>query len=408
MEQSYTGAKGKLKNSFLILVFFILILGTDTVSIPLSNSVLSGISSVICLILFVWIKPYKYNEYDLNVLFLLILFTLLSQIKNLELSFAYEMLIFYWLGAYAFVTYFNHSLFSKLYVNFMIFISCISLLSYISGLLNLSWINFFPLNETESHNVMILTSVPVTLYGRLRNYGPFWEPGVYQAYLNYALILCLFKEIKINWTKVLVLVLTIITTLSTTGFIVTLLIFFSYFYSKRKINSRYILALIVFGILIYFVTDSVLFQEMVWNKVSTWEESRSTQTRFEDVKIYSSIFIEHPLFGDGLIHAHELSKIAYSKDPMYITAEGTSFEGATTTLMRQFASLGFVVGLVQLFLVWRYSIFLSTNKFIRIVFLVVFEILLNTECLIYSLMFNTIFFYGVSKQERYKKISIQM
>lgn len=57
-----------------------------------------------------------------------------------------------------------------------------------------------------------------------RNSGPFWEPGIYQIYINIALYFALFffknKDGKTPWIHIIVFCITILTTISTTGYLV--------------------------------------------------------------------------------------------------------------------------------------------------------------------------------------------
>lgn len=57
-----------------------------------------------------------------------------------------------------------------------------------------------------------------------RNSGPFWEPGIFQIYINIALYFALFffknKAGKTPWVHIVVFCITILTTISTTGYLV--------------------------------------------------------------------------------------------------------------------------------------------------------------------------------------------
>lgn len=73
-----------------------------------------------------------------------------------------------------------------------------------------------------------------------RNYSVFTEPGVYQFYINLAMILDLWssKVDKYKYIRMLIYVVTLITTFSTTGMIVGLMIICAYLIQKRDVNNR--------------------------------------------------------------------------------------------------------------------------------------------------------------------------
>ena len=73
-----------------------------------------------------------------------------------------------------------------------------------------------------------------------RNCGPFWEPGAFQGFLNLSLFFELtMKQFRDKFWKirVIILIVTIVTTFSTGGYVVLFAILLYYFSYDKKINS---------------------------------------------------------------------------------------------------------------------------------------------------------------------------
>lgn len=93
-----------------------------------------------------------------------------------------------------------------------------------------------------------------------RNFGIFWEGGAYQAFLNLAILFMvrfkktLFRSVGQYWLKLLVLVMTVGTTFSTTGYalLVVDMVVYMLENSQKGSRKRYAIAgiLVVIGIVV--------------------------------------------------------------------------------------------------------------------------------------------------------------
>ena len=213
-------------------------------------------------------------------------------------------------------------------------------------------ISYFPIitNSTgvTAHNVLF-TTIPTSAY-LLRNQGIFWEPGAYQTFLNFALIFVLFIDVENIQRKTLILTCAILTTLSTTGYLVALLIFMAYIIdlllSKKEANNRkykYLLLAIIsliIGVVIFInLPDKARYQ--LFGKVSNYLSSdihnsttRSSTSVRVDAFIYAiKAFFASPIFGIGYTDLENLA-----------IREG--FLMWTATPANWLAVFGFIPGLV--------------------------------------------------------------
>lgn len=158
------------------------------------------------------------------------------------------------------------------------------------------------------------------VYALYRNNGIFTEPGLYQMILNSALAILLFfpqvvmlkKSMYIRY--IVVLVLTIITTSSTTGYIGLAIIIIGYLLKKNKLRysngiKKYIiifLVALIIGILYdYYIrgNDSIMYI----NVISKFEdigvvEDASGGARLSVIEICGGLFAQNPIsviFGNG-------------------------------------------------------------------------------------------------------------
>lgn len=132
-----------------------------------------------------------------------------------------------------------------------------------------------------------------------RNSGPFWEPGAFQGFINIAILLIIFymDNIKKAKTKIIILIITLLTTQSTTGYIVFLMILVIFgFDIIRKFRINIILRCLVLVIIIasgIFIIAS----NNISNKLD--ESNQSTAIRSGDYKQSIRMIIEKPIFGYG-------------------------------------------------------------------------------------------------------------
>ncbi len=99
------------------------------------------------------------------------------------------------------------------------------------------------------HIFLLLTNVPV--HDLIRNYGPFTEPSRFQAFICLALIFELFNhelDRETNWKRVVIYLVTIVSTFSATSYIAVSFVIVAYFTSSQvslSIGKRIALIIIL-------------------------------------------------------------------------------------------------------------------------------------------------------------------
>lgn len=138
----------------------------------------------------------------------------------------------------------------------------------------------------------------------IRNQGWFWEPGINQIYLNILLYLegFVFKS-KNRWRLVLI-VLAIITTFSTSGFIIMSIILLSLYANsilKYLIQGNPVIIILLSVALLvpsYYIVEKVIIPNII-NK-TTGDKESSFQKRVFDLIQCPCIAADYPLTGVGL------------------------------------------------------------------------------------------------------------
>lgn len=214
-----------------------------------------------------------------------------------------------------------------------------------------------PTIESKTHGTLsfyYLGSAAFTeVYGLsgYRNYGIFWEPGLYQIYLNLSLIYFFYVKspfFKRRWLIVIYLLFSIYTTGSTTGlflaaFIVGYYIFF---------NSR--MGLFVKGIFILAVLSiaSAAIIPYLMDNLTIKMGSASYEMRMNDLTFGYNVFMSKPIFGYGI--ANDIYTSMYST---FFGEERGDSNGILNVLIN-FGIVGFIA-----YIRWLYRFAKASNSF---------------------------------------------
>lgn len=138
-----------------------------------------------------------------------------------------------------------------------------------------------------------------------RNSSLFFEPGAYQIYLNSALFLILFVKTSLSagkqWAYIVLLLVTLLTTFSTTGFLM-FAVMFGLFLAKSSILSAGGKTALAGLLLVVGVMFAAQFQQVVLEKVVDYVDvadiTDSSNLRSFDMLVDMEIFKRH-IFGVG-------------------------------------------------------------------------------------------------------------
>ncbi|MDU6365061.1 MAG: hypothetical protein E6582_16250 [Clostridium sp.] len=215
--------------------------------------------------------------------------------------------------------------------------------------------------------------------GSTRNSGMFWEPGAFQCFINISLIFELFGEKK-NKFNIILFIITIITTQSTTGYIImAMVLLYSMVTLKIKFKNKtnVILLFLVIIIGLFYLFNS----KIITDKFDTGNTSYRLRTN--DFMGSINIITKYPLKGVGYVS--ELKK--FEEDSNYINKNSNGL----LIFIMEFGLIIFIVYIIFLYDgINKYNIYY--RKCDSIFFILVLFIMFNSEAIVlYPLFLYFIF-----------------
>lgn len=392
------------------LVVFFLIFATDSVIVCSNdNRLWARVSWIILFILLFYYMQksgFRIKKQDINLI-LLCGCLVLSMVKNDSLLSV---------NYYQRITLILVSLFIARNIEYDRFIKCFLVIMKLIAIVSLAGFVFHSIIENSRLFPFIMTGNGTVPFKTLfftnirygvpvnRNFGPFWEPGAYQIYLNWALFYELNKSNRINIFNVLLFSVAVITTKSSAGLIILGLVFICFYLKKEKVKTAYktnykiiIFLLALTGIL--FIVNNSHLMIMFFSKFSSFFSDHSTihsgnvstYTRIYSIFANLDIIRKYPLFGIGS------NKIKLAVKASYGLASNTN------SILAMAASYGLLAGILY------FSLFLKAARnqcgFLNsCAYLIMLISIYSTENLIVSVFSYIVLIYEA--ESRKEKIAV--
>jgi hypothetical protein len=259
------------------------------------------------------------------------------------------------------------------YVFFRV-IAILSLLSLIGFLIINKFGLDFPFVKTGLYYKSYIFYGSLSGEALSRNCGMFWEPGAFAGILTLSLTL-IFKNLKYIWIHhkyfLFVIFLSILTTQSTTGYIVCFFIILFYFINLKNIIQSLILLFTFIFISFYIFNKSDFLKNKVENQLVKAKSQRVgnfSNTRFGSLIFDWHYISKHPITGNGFNfktrYADHQFLFRGATDNSDVIGSGNGFSGFLASMGILFISFYFI-------LLWKTSNFLG-NKFAFFICLIVF------------------------------------
>lgn len=308
----------------------------------------------ICMGAFILLKKFTLSKYYFHYALISIGFLLMHPLLlgNFDISniyFGYSIRIACFLSV---ISILGHQRFSLTYLRVMLFVCFFNLILHISNVYLFQFSQLIPsfLPDLESwdgytYKNYIFYFARIGIDGNsvshssfIRNIGIFWEGGAYQYFLNIALILSLYvKKNPIfsfpNW----IFVISIITTFSTTGYLIMAVVLASIVMGKSSKRMFFVKILIIIPLLLTVLLSPVIFNKLFDS--DSREYVGSTQRRVLDTVVDYNVFRDNPLLGIGLGNLEGWK--SYSAQ----LSGGTSSSNGLTNYLSKIGLLGFLITL---------------------------------------------------------------
>lgn len=232
-------------------------------------------------------------------------------------------------------------------------------------------------------------------YKTYRNSGLWWEPGAFQLFINLAFIFALANK-TISIKKYFIFLITIITTMSTTGFLVFSLLSLSYFKRYFFLARK---SLMYFGLFLTLLAISLIYLiPIIHDKFNSDSSSFvSFLSRYYDILVSVNMFIDNMFVGYGF-GAQIEKAIPYGENlighSLYYLSKPTGADGISM-FIAQVGILGFI--LIIPFLFPRYIAHLSLLD--KVLVSLSLLLMFNTENFTFTLIFVVLTFYGLLKNK---------
>jgi hypothetical protein len=212
----------------------------------------------------------------------------------------------------------------------------------------------------------------------LRNAGMFWEPGAFAGVIGLCLALN-FNELSNLWNnhkwKLIIIIIALITTQSTTGYIVVFFIFVFHVIFQEKFKSILLVLIPIIGGVAYIIYTNT---EFLKDKIEKQNENSVTiyENEFKNTRMGSLMFDlyyikKNPLIGNGLHYSTR-----YADHPLLILTmdEGDDL-GHGNGFSNYLACLG-----IPFMVIYLFAIFINLAKIsFKFSFLVTFVVILTLQ-----------------------------
>jgi len=387
--------KSKLTDIRNYIIIFTIIIFEDSPFFTLNNKQTFWFIIFSSLFLFSIKKEQTYNRkifYLLIAIYLLIIFQYYVFGGGLTPSALYKP---FWIFYTPFLVFVLMGFkYFKYLVNVIYFIAIYTTIIYllqtfipsVNIILQRGFSILYPYSWSIWPNSLIFYSIPrESGFFFMRNSGIFHEPGAYSIYLVLGIILnTLFTNNTFHWKNVF-LAAVIITTFSTTGYI--MLFLFSIFAVVRLKVSFYFKPIIIipFAILLLIIyRDSSFLEEKINQQYSKETESVESEQKGERGRFYSfgmslKAFSESPFIGRGILNLHK-----------YNIGEKASFGYGFAGL---FAMYGIFFGLFYMYFFYKGVSMMSKLFGFSFLYTFICFIIINLGLLTQVFFFHTPFIY---------------
>lgn len=308
-------------------------------------------------------------------------------------AFSYYSLIATIVFATMFSKYCSYGKFARYFCMIMRIIAVVSLIGWIFskklGAFSLAPIITSPTGE--HYRFFFLTNIPTYANAARRNWGPFWEPGTYQIYLNIAIYFSLFiEQDNKKIFDILLFSFTCLTTLSGAAVIPCLLFIAAYLFENKNIKS---FSIVMAGIVLILVLMQLPIFSDIISKINGSSGSDSIVYRWIGIEGAWKSFIRNPLFGSS-----PDMNIAI-KSGLALKYLGETYASNTNTLVNYFAYYGFFVGSFFAYKSYRFISKGAYSLVAKWLCFIAFFLTTSNEDLTISLFFVTLMFLKSEKIE---------
>lgn len=393
----------QLSNKKLTYLIFFMLYCTDAAIVSTNNDrIWARIAWIgILLLTLVFVPKARYTNNDKIYLGAFSIGILASMLVNegFDVNFIQRVVLLWF--SLAIVTTIDYDRLMDRYIKIMRFIAIFSMVCFVLSPI----LSVLPLPRMHTGNIShINLFFSIVSTNTDRNYGPFWEPGAFQLYLNWAIFYELRNMRRFKLSDVIIFALCIMTTQSTGGIaILAMMVVYYLLFSKHDVSDRksrkwgfglkLLVVIMTIAGIAAFVTNPELYQAVFGKVVALQENSSeinstnvSSMTRILSVPASIDAIKLKPIFGWGIEGLQNEVWRTY-----YITSNTNSILGLPATF-------GLLPGILYLWLFIKMVCVQNKNLLGRIWLFLILCAMFSTENLICSFFFWCVLFYESRKR----------
>lgn len=407
MNKKYKEMERFHKNGDSVLQYIVIFALIYAFGTPIGNIYYKQITIVYFVILFAafYLRLVRIQISILTYCFTLILFFMITMIVNLDANLSHYVGRAFTLLICAIIcSIFDEKDLCKCYINIMVTVAGTSVVIWaifniIPGLAwelpqmsvnvgnnqiqtyaHLFYLQYFPMSGNYADRSYAWAGAMLN-----RNCGMFREPGMYQIYLNIALMFLISSEDEKKIIKIILLIAAICSTVSTSGILVMILLLLSLFFSNRKkreigqlLNRRPLMKAVLFAAAVGFVIAIVKLAPDAFGKITAGSGNHiSYESRVDNTMKDLITWLQSPLIGVGITY--------YEK-----YAAGTE-NGITCTL----ACYGLPITILLFCGIVRFIRRLAENAIMRMLYFASLIVILWTQNAMFMMLIILMTMYGV-------------
>ncbi|WP_191408540.1 hypothetical protein [Flavobacterium bizetiae] len=321
----------------------------------------------------------------------------LVAILNQDLTLGYGVQILTILTAFLISQKIDFKLFVLYFEKILYFLCYVSLVMFVLLVLFPFLVNFLPTFQNSVGVSFINVFVFAKIVELNRNSGIFREPGVFMIYINIGILIQLFFHPKIETKKIAIYIITLMTTLSTAGFLVFFLILMKFIFRNNTVGA-FIKKVFYVSIAFLLVSPFLYLLLSSFDKLGD-SDNASMLSRVASVIVPIRMSYDSNFLGVGLtkfsVYFRSISREIYSFE---IESEGNS----TNTTLNLLATYGILYCFLFLRGIFLFSRQISKGIIGSLLVLLIFILMLGNEDMRYSLLILSIMFYGYNSSKSLK------
>lgn len=354
-------------------------------------------------------KKYRHSDIstsDLNFIILITIVVFASGFVNNNIRPGYVFMILTIFAGILSARTFSLDNFMKAYVYVVTLIAGYSIIVYLFFLIDPSLIiTNFPIIVNIRDYIfanVYLCCIPLNMNSEtLRLFGPFSEPGIFQIYINFAILFHLLLNRRPSNVVLIILSMALVLTFSTTGYIA---FFFCILLYIRQTGSNgmsvkglvAIFFIVIALFLLYTKTDILSSKGMVFDKLDDTTRT-TTAARLGSIWGNLNIFFSNPLFGIGI------TNMPFEFQRFCIAEYGVDTQSNTNSILIPFAMFGITYGFLFVSSLIKFCKCITESNSQLILILTCVFVSLIGENITENIFLYILIGYGIQKTHLSKK-----